>query len=111
MKSKKLILRSLEVILGLSKIEDIVDFDIRGIIRDCVTEMEENNDSMKNIKTAPYEMKLAFMKFYENIANLAEAEHGPNFTPKNFQDATIKMMNGNPLNMMGLINTNNIMKN
>jgi hypothetical protein len=110
--SKKLILRSTEIILGLSKIEDIVDFDIRGIIKEQISEMEsEMQDSFKMLKTAPYEMKLAFMKFCENTVNLAEAEHGQNFTSKNFQDAMLKMLNGNPLNMMSMINKNNIMKN
>jgi len=107
-----MILRSLEIILGLAKIDDIVDFDIRGIIRDGVSEMESQmQDSLKMIKKAPYEMKLAFMKFYENIANLAEAEHGAYFTSKDFNDATLKMLNGNPLNMMSMVNKNNIMKN
>lgn len=107
-----MILRSLEIILGLAKIDDIVDFDIRGIIREGVTEMEkEMQESLKAIKTAPYEMKLAFMKFYENIANLAEAEHGAYFTSKDFNDATLKMLNGNPLNMISMINKNDVMKN
>jgi hypothetical protein len=112
MKSKKLILRSIEIVLGLSKIEDVVDFDIRGIIRDGVDEMESQmGDTLKMIKTYSYEMKMAFMKFYENATNLAEAEYGPYFTPKNFHDSMIKMMSGNPLNMMALINKDNVIKN
>ena len=102
----------MEIILGLSKIEDVVDFDVRGALRDQVAEMEvDMKDSLVMIKKAPYEVKLAFLKFTENTANLAEAEHGEYFDSKNFQDAMVKMMNGNPLNMMGLIKTNNVMKN
>lgn len=112
MRSKKIYLRSLEVMLGLTKIDDIVDYDVRGMIRGIMTEMEaEMKETAQIIKSSPYEMKLAFMKFYENGTNLAEAEHGPNFTPKNLQDSMIKIMNGNPLNMMAMINTNNVMKN
>jgi len=112
MKSKRLVLKSMEIILGLSKIDDIVDFDVRGMIRSCVEEIEETmKESLKLIKETPYEMKLAIMKFYENGVDLAEAEHGQYFTPENFQDATIKMMSGNPLNMMAMIKNNNIIKN
>jgi hypothetical protein len=112
MKSKKLYLRSVEVMLGLTKIDDIVDFDIRGIIRGCVEQMEiEMKETSKMMKECPYELKLAMMKFYENASNLAEAEHGPYFTSNQFQESVLKMLNGNPLNMMAMINKNNVTKN
>lgn len=113
MKSAKITLRAVEVMLGLKKIDDIVDYDIRGIVRAGLEDMESQQgpEMTKMIKEAPYEFKLAMMKFYENVANLAEAEHGPYFTPEQFQQATLKMLNGNPLNMMAAINSNNIMKN
>ena len=112
MRSKKIYLRSLEVMLGITKIDDIVDYDVRGIIRGIMTEMEEEmKETAQIIKSAPYEMKLAFMKFYENGTNLAEAEYGPDFTAKNLQDSMIKIMNGNPLNMMSMMKTNDVIKN
>lgn len=112
MKSKKLYLRSAEVMLGLTKIDDIVDFDIRGIIRGGVEQMQnEMKETTKMMKECPYELKLAMMKFYENATNLAEAEHGEYFSSKQLQDSLLKMLNGNPLNMMAMINTNNVIKN
>lgn len=112
MKSKKIYLRSVEVMLGLKKIDDIVDFDIRGMVRSGVEQMQsEMQETTKMMKECPYEMKLAMLKFYENASNLAEAEYGPYFTPNQFQESLLKMLNGNPLNMMALINTNSVIKN
>lgn len=112
MKSRKLYLRSIEVMLGLTKIDDIVDFDIRGIIRSAVEEMESKNKELNAImKQCPYELKLAMVKFHENAADLAEAEHGPYFTAEQFQQSILKVLNGNPLNMMAVINKNKINQN
>jgi DNA phosphorothioation-dependent restriction protein DptG len=112
MKSRKLYLRSVEVMLGLIKIDDIVDFDIRGIIRSGIEQMESQNGEMnKMMKECPYELKLAMMKFHENAADLAEAQYGPYFTAGQFQESILKILNGNPLNMMAMLNKNNIIKN
>ncbi len=112
MKSKKIFMRSVEITLGLAKLEDVVDFDVRGILRDSISQMEEEmGESLKRIKMLPYDLKLACMKFYENACDLAEAENGAYFSPKHLQEALIKIMNGNPLNMMGLLKNNNIIKN
>lgn len=113
MKSKKIYLRSIEVMLGLKNIDDIVDFDIRGIIRDGIERMEHQNgkEMSKMIKECPYELKLAMMKLHENAADLAEAQYGPYFTAEQFQESIMKVLNGNPLNMMVMLNKNKINQN
>lgn len=99
---RKTILKMMEVLLGLAPKEEMPQ----------QLHIDPKLSSMLDmIKPAPYEMKLAFMKFAENAVNLAEKEHGLNFTPQQFQEAIIKLLNGNPLNMLSLLSSNFVLKN